>query len=486
MVFPNFKSSLSCFATFITRTIALSLPILVQAQSPYTGSTSAFVNYANAATNTDLALSPTIYISFDDSDQRTEFIMDTGSVGIVASSDLFKHAKGAKNLGKGQQIYTSSGIIEEGTWWSATQKIYDANGTLLATSNVPVLEVKKIRCESDARECTRSDHPTGIAVMGVGFARESKTQVRGTPDYNPFLNLQTVLQGGTLQPLPSDWANGYVVTPTGVDLGLTTLNTTDAGWVKLMPWVQYSTAKLPEWMPAPMTISTNGVSGNGNILMDTGVSPGYLSPPVNANLGTLVTCPDSLLVECVPDGEVIGVYLPNQANPVAFYTFTTGEAGNLMEPHGVHVVGDSDVFFNSSRHVLGGINFIYDNTDGYIGYIWNGLSGSDVGYVIPATAVTTTTLTSSANPVAFTKKVTFTATVVGDTPSVIPTGVVTFYIDNKLQSSVALDESGKATFSVSTLAPTKHKILAKYSGDSAYIRSTAPVLTQQIKPPTCF
>jgi len=241
--------------------------------------TTVFINYYNASTNTDLSASPTVYISFDDSSTRTPFIMDTGSVGIVASQDIFQHSPDAQNLGTGQQIYSSSGIIEEGTWWSATQKIYDANGTLLATSNVPVLEVTTIGCTQDARSCTPNSNPTGISVMGIGFGRESDTQVRGTPSYNAFLNLQSVLQNGVLQPLPSNWCNGYVVTPSGVYLGLTPSNTANAGWVQLEAWPQYSTPNLPEWMSATMTINANGVAGDGNILMDTGVGTSYLTPP---------------------------------------------------------------------------------------------------------------------------------------------------------------------------------------------------------------
>lgn len=473
------------FSKLLTFIYALTICTL-HADNPYTGTTSVFVNYVNASTNTDLHESPTVYISFDDSDERIPFIMDTGSVGIVASKDIFRHAPGAKNLGKGHQLYSSSGIIEKGTWWTATQKIYDADGTLLATAEVPVLEVTKIRCTKHARKCTPSDHPKGIAVMGVGFARESKTQPRGTPPYNAFLNLTSVLQGGELKPLPNDWCNGYVVTPTGVFLGLTGANTINAGWVKLLPWTQYSTPALSEWMPAPMTIDTNGVDGSGNILMDTGVGDAFLTPPAGADLGTLVQCPGTTLIECAPDNDVIGVYLPNETNPVAFYTFTIGESGNLMQPDGVHVEQGTDVFFNTSRHVLGGINFIYDNTDGYIGYIWNGLSGPDVGYVIPAFETTTTTLTASVNPVAFGRTVEFTATVVGDDPSIIPTGLVTFLIDGVRQYPVPVDATGKATFSISTLPPVSHKIQAKYSGDATFIRSSSPIITQSVNPPTCF
>lgn len=478
-LFPRF------IVTLVTCVISLSSAISLRADIPDMGSTSVFVSYANAATNPNLEHSPTVHISFNGSDQYVPFIMDTGSVGIVASPDIFQPAPDAKNLGSGKQFYTSSGIIEEGTWWSATQNIYDADGNLLATSNVPVLQVTKIKCATDARDCTANNHPKGIAVMGVGFARESKTQPRGTPNYNAFLNLQSVLQGGELKPLPQDWCNGYVVTPTGVDLGLTSANTLNAGWVKLLPWTQYSTPSLPEWKPAPMTIDANGVSGNGNILMDTGVSGSFLIPPPNANLGPLVSCSGSSGDHCVPDGKVFGVYLPDQTNPVAFYTFTVGESGNLMRPDEVHVETKKNIFFNTSRHVLGGINFIYDNSNGYIGYIWNGQSGSDVGYVIPSSVNTTTSLSSSANPAAFGKTITFTAKVVGINSLIIPKGMITFFVDNKLEAVVHLDKKGHATYSISYLPPLKHTIKAKYSGDSTFIRSSASI-TQRINPPTCF
>ncbi len=447
-------------------------------ENPYPGTTTVFISYENAETNTDLTKSPTINIGFDGSGHYVPFIMDTGSVGIIASSDIFKPAPGAKNLGKGRQIYSSSGIIEEGTWWTATQEIYDADGKLVATASVPVLQVTSIKCTDDARSCTPSKHPKKISVMGVGFGRESPEQHRKTPKYNAFLNLRRVLRDGSLKRLPKDWCNGYVVCPNGVYLGLTSDNTTNAAFVKLLPWTKYTTRKLSEWMPAPMTINTNGVSGDGHILMDTGVTSGFLTPPANANLGTLVKCSDTAHVECLPDGNVIGVYLPNESQPVAFYTFTVGESGNLMQPVGVHHVKGTKVFFNTSRHVLGGINFLYDNTNGYIGYIWNGQSPASVGFVHPATISSTTTLTSSKNPSRTSERVTFTATVAGVKHSQIPTGGVIFVVDGR-QKYVALNNKGEATFSTARLSRGKHTITAKYSGDSIYIRSSSH-LSQKI------
>lgn len=484
MLFFYSKLIPRAFALFMT----LASPGIVQAFTqipPIDNTTTVFVDYANASSNPDLTDSPTVYISFNGSSHRVAFTMDTGSVGIVASQDIFMPAPDAQNLGPGQQFYSSSGIIENGIWWTATQNIYDANGTLLATSNVPVLQVTSISCAPHARSCTATNTPTGVSLMGIGFAREGPQQPRGTPSYNAFLNLQSVLQNGVLQPLPDNWCNGYVVTPTGVYLGLTPSNTANAGWVKLLPWPQFSTPNLPEWMPATMTINANGTSGDGNILLDTGVGTSYLTPPPGAVLGGPVLCPDVAIVECAPTGDAFGIYLPNQTNPAAYYNFTVGQIDNLMQPNGVHIDVGS-IFFNTSRHILGGINFIYDNTDGYVGYIWNGMSGSNVGYVIPTATTSGTTLTPSHNPASFGKKVVFTATVEGGVPSITPTGTVTFIIDNEPKKIVSLDKNGLATFSTSKLPPVAHTIQAEYSGDSQYRGSISSVLKQKIDPPTCF
>ncbi len=78
--------------------------------------------------------------------------------------------------------------IENGIWYEASEKIYDANGKLVATADVPVLQVTSITCTPDARDCTRNPAPTGVSNMGVGFARvlggpsdEAKFK---TPDFN--------------------------------------------------------------------------------------------------------------------------------------------------------------------------------------------------------------------------------------------------------------------------------------------------------------
>lgn len=335
------------------------------------GSTTVFVPYANAAKNQTLTRSPTINIGFNGA-KHTPYVMDTGSVGIVASPDKFTPTADAINLGPGRLYYSSSGVIEEGTWWSASVQIYDLDGNVLATANVPVLQVTSTRCAENARNCKIKTEPKGICMMGVGFARESNEQPRGTPNYNPFLNISQILQGKHLKKLPPDWSSGYVVTKEGVYLGLTPKNTSGAAFIKLDEWAEYSTKNYFEWKATPMTIHVNGVSGNGTILMDTGVDAAYLSPPKGANIGSLNFCTASTArAECAPHGTSIHVYLPDDKKPVVHYAFTIGEKNNPMQPNGVHIVKRDKIFLNSSRHVLSKMSIIYDNANGYMGYIFD-------------------------------------------------------------------------------------------------------------------
>jgi hypothetical protein len=345
---------------------------------------SVFVPYVNAATNTNLEVAFTINVGFNNDPSPHPFIMDTGSCGIVATPDYFKPAPDAQNLGPGETFYDSSGITEKGTFWTATQQIYDPQGNLLATANVPVLQVTEVCVTAPDGTTTCNPNPTGIALMGIGFGREGTVLPLKTPAYNAFLNLTSVMIKGKLRPLPRNWVNGYVVYPFGVALGLTPQNTAKAGLVKLQPWPQYSTEKLPEWMPTTMTVDVNGTSGDGQSIMDTGITFSILTAPSGANLGTLVPCPVTSSPKCLPNGDTISVYFPDQTNPVAFYTFTTGQQGNPMQPDYITTaIPHPTVFWNTSRHLIGGMNFVYDNKNGYCGYIWNGNTSSDFGYVIP-------------------------------------------------------------------------------------------------------
>jgi hypothetical protein len=80
---------------------------------------------------------------------------------------------------------------------------------------------------------------------------------------------------------------------------------------------------------------------------------------------------------------------------------------------------------------------------------------------------TNTTLTSSANPSGLGQSVTFTATVTSAGGSIAPDGNVVFYDGSTLLGTGALNASGTATLTTSTLTNGFNSIIASYGGDAA-------------------
>jgi hypothetical protein len=93
---------------------------------------------------------------------------------------------------------------------------------------------------------------------------------------------------------------------------------------------------------------------------------------------------------------------------------------------------------------------------------------------------TQATLTSSANPATFGTVVTFTAVVSNSLP-VEPTGTVNFFDGATQIGSAALNATGVAAISTSTLTTGNHSITAVYGGDSQNGLATSPVLVQSVK-----
>jgi len=101
--------------------------------------------------------------------------------------------------------------------------------------------------------------------------------------------------------------------------------------------------------------------------------------------------------------------------------------------------------------------------------------------VSASTIGTTTTVTSSLNPSAFGQQVTFSATV---NPPSGATGTVTFMDGALTLGTTALNGSGVATFSTSTLAVGPHSITAQYNGDATHTGSTSLPLSQTVNKAT--
>ncbi len=116
---------------------------------------------------------------------------------------------------------------------------------------------------------------------------------------------------------------------------------------------------------------------------------------------------------------------------------------------------------------------------------FTGSSSSAINQVVDQ-ASTSTTLSSSANPVVFGQIVTFTALVTADFPGTgTPTGTVTFK-DGTTTLGTADLRAGAAAFSTSALAVGTHSITAVYTGDANFNASTSFPLNQDVDQPSAI
>ncbi len=338
--------------------------------SMYEGMSGVFVPFANSKANEDMVGSLRLNIGFNGG-RPHPFTLDTGSTGILASPDLFTPEPNAQVVGKageGELTYSSSGRVNHGTWFRTAVHIYDSDGKQVAIANVPVLQVTSITCLQTARDCQATNKPRGVAMMGVGFAREHDHQAQSTPDKNPFLQLTSVATGKGQR-----IRRGYIFTNKGVHLGLTPANTQDFAFIKLAQGAQ------GDWSGATATIEVNGVAASGALLMDTGVPSMFISPPPGTKLAAR---------QPVPEGTQVSIYMPRKmpkgTPQPAFYTFKVGDPENMLQPEKVTVVNDATPFVNTGRHFLRGFQYLYDADGGYVGFKWTQQVKASYGGVVPS------------------------------------------------------------------------------------------------------
>ncbi len=330
---------------------------------------SVFVAYANVpAGQTQLTNSPQIAAGFNGAPAIT-FTMDTGSTGIVVSPDNFTPPAGAVPIGPGSKTYTSSGRTLSGDYYMTLVNI----GSNAATARVPVLLVDAITCAVDARDCQPTNAPTGVAMFGVGFGQEQAGQPGATPDKNPFLNIIEI-NGRRATP-----SAGYEVTAEGVTLGLTPAIVRRFRPVRLT-WDRAE----HDWSRPPVTVQVAGWTASGTALTDTGVTNMYLQPPLGE---TVPTIPSGSAVgnciqyaPCAAPGTVVRIWIGAGG---AAYQFKIGPNGlpaptQVAAPAWVTVVGPSSnqTFVNTTFHFFNKFDYIYDFTDGIVGFRSAGTSAS--------------------------------------------------------------------------------------------------------------
>ena len=98
------------------------------------------------------------------------------------------------------------------------------------------------------------------------------------------------------------------------------------------------------------------------------------------------------------------------------------------------------------------------------------------------TTSTTTTVSSSLNPSAYSQSINLTASVISVAAGTgTPTGVVTFYDGTTKIGSGTLDRTGHATFATKSLSVGSHAITAAYGGNVNFTTSSSTALTQTVQ-----
>jgi len=100
---------------------------------------------------------------------------------------------------------------------------------------------------------------------------------------------------------------------------------------------------------------------------------------------------------------------------------------------------------------------------------------------VQQSVATTTSVTSSANPIPVNQPVTFTAAVAASTGTALPTGLVVFTDRSALIGVVALDSTGHAVFTTSSLAVDLHLISAVYIGANGFVGSMSPTIFELVQ-----
>lgn len=356
----------------IAAALALMLSALAgaRAQEPwrtYEGLEAIEIPFANGAIS--MAHVPHIWLSLNGSKPRW-FGIDTGSTGIVVSAEHFIPGPGDVSQGPGRLVYNSSGRILSGEHWMTDVVIRRDAHAPVATARVQVLRVNQITCLEHARNCRPESEPRTVGFMGIGFDRgAAQATADDSSPKNPFVSLVSLASGRPV----SSVRPGYVITRTGVHLGMTPALTRHMAFVKLTP--KAHPPGILDWNGAPMTVSVDGVSGRGTMLMDTGINYMFVSPPPGTGLKR---------GHHVPEGTRVELFMPDRQRPQpAFYEFRVGRRGNPLHPERIDVVHDATIFVNTGRMFLEGFDYLYDAAGGYVGYGWNGRVSHEYGGVTP-------------------------------------------------------------------------------------------------------
>ncbi len=339
----------------------------------YDGYTQSYsVQYQNTLESA-LATDGTLQIGLNVDGSPVAVTMDTGSVGLVLSANYFPNYSTAGT--PGWEYYNSSGLLLTGYFNDFKVDIEgrDAQGNPTTVSaTLPVLVVTEAYCLGVGTDPCNADYAVNhVSMMGVGYDRN--TMGTGTLDlsltgkelnkllkaapttseaYNVFLNIDGMAEGALRR--------GYIISPDGVQLGLTAANTSASAFTYSQLVLESAgvNGAAPNWKSVVADITLAGTSSNANLLMDTGVYGSFFEVP-------------GVPKGPAPAGTEITISL---AGGSATYSFIVGDTSNPQTPAFVNVGSPETGFVNSGLHSYAGLNVLFDADGGFLGVAANGYS----------------------------------------------------------------------------------------------------------------
>lgn len=293
------------------------------------------------------------------------FQVDTGSVGMVVPAYMVPGYTALPSAQLQTLSFSSSGNQVQGSWM--TMAVTFPNATSVDGSfPTAVLPVFVGQTTNNTIDCTSPISGQGcIYQFGVGYGRPGTgDSFTPTPALNPLLNIQ-----GMTGPNPT-LRQGYMVTPTGLVVGLTGQNA-GSGFsiVKLTP-----NPNIPsDWTTLPGQFSVNGtpVATTNQALLDSGLS--Y----VWTNLGGSVStghCPGERRFSCASGSYTFSITLGEPGNPnTVSYSYREGAGAPESDfkplftrdnPPTDDTIPDG---VNTGIHVFAGFLYFYDAAGGYVG-----------------------------------------------------------------------------------------------------------------------
>lgn len=224
--------------------------------------------------------------------------------------------------------------------------------------------------------------------------------------------------------------------------------------------------------------SASGTGGTATFAISTLLAGTHPITTVYSGDGNYTASTSPILPVVIGQGAS-ALALTSSANPSNYgqsVTFTATVTGPGITPTGTVTFYDGAATIGTGTVNASGIATFATSALAGGSHTITAQYGGDSQYsAITSTALTqivnkigaTLTIVAVPNPSVFGQSVTFTMTIVG-TSGIVPTGSLTLTDNGTALSTVTLDSTGNATFTISNLTAGSHNVEALYSGDQNY------------------